>query len=133
MIYMKPILLKELEVDKHYHHWGLFKCPYCGNEYKGRIEEVNSGRGYLHCGCQRNKKYSQAILNKNDLTGKTFGRLTVLENDTGLHDKNNNALRKCICSCPNHTIVYKSHYYLTHAEEPSCGCVGKEKSSKIGK
>lgn len=112
--------------------WGELECPYCGKTYERRLPDVDSGRGYQHCGCMRNKNFHNTMLSKRDLTGQTFGRLTVIENDNGMRDKNNNVLKKCICSCKEHNIVYKNYYYLTHADCPSCGCVGKEISKQNG-
>lgn len=112
--------------------WGEIVCPYDGVHYEARLPDLLSGRGYLSCGCQRSKKFHKTMLDKRDITGQTFGHLTVLENDSGKTDSDNNVLRKCVCDCENHTVVYKTYYYLTHAKNPSCGCVGKEISRRNG-
>lgn len=113
--------------------WGNVVCPYDDVVYEARLSEALSGKGYQHCGCQTRKRRIQTRLNgKYKLKGKTFGRLTVLEDDTGIQDNSNNILRKCICSCPERNIVYKTYYYLTTADCPSCGCYGKEISQKNG-
>ena len=55
-----------------------------------------------------------------DLTGQTFGRLTVLE----LSDKLDSArarLWKCQCACGN--ITYTSSTKLTKGWKKSCGCL----------
>ena len=112
--------------------WGEIVCPYDGVHYEARIPDLLSGRGYLSCGCQRQIKFYNSMLSKRDITGQTFGHLKVLENDSGKRDSCNNILRKCVCDCEQHTIVYKTYYYLTHSENPSCGCVGREISRRNG-
>lgn len=69
-----------------------------------------------------------------DITGQTFGRLTVIE----LTDKKNNDNRwlwKCQCSCGN--IVYVSMHQLRAKKygTKSCGCLQREwavKKNKMG-
>lgn len=69
-----------------------------------------------------------------DITGQTFGRLTVLE----LTDKQNNDNRwlwKCQCSCKKHSIVYTSMHKLKSGNTKSCGCLQREwavKKNKMG-
>lgn len=69
-----------------------------------------------------------------DITGQTFGRLTVLE----LTDKQNNDNRwlwKCQCSCEKHSIVYTSMHKLKSGNTKSCGCLQREwavKKNKMG-
>ena len=60
---------------------------------------------------------------KNDLTNKTFGRLTVLkESDT--RSKQGYVQWVCRCECGNTIIV--SSYSLTSGNTKSCGCLQKE-------
>lgn len=69
---------------------------------------------------------------KEDLTGKTFGRLVVLEqvedyiSPKGEHE----AKWKCQCSCSNHTITYVTGKNLKRKRKPtaSCGCLMIEKN-----
>lgn len=69
-----------------------------------------------------------------NITGQTFGRLTVLE----LTDKQNNDNRwlwKCQCSCKKHSIVYTSMHKLKSGNIKSCGCLQREwavKKNKMG-
>lgn len=66
---------------------------------------------------------------KEDLTGQTFGRLTVIEQVEDCVDSKGKHLArwKCICSCNEHNIVEKNTAALKHSKgEPSCGCVRKE-------
>lgn len=69
------------------------------------------------------------------MTGKTFGRLTVLEQaddrirSNGIHD----ACWLCECSCKNHTIKSIAGYLLKNGSVKSCGCLQKESEIKNGK
>ena len=70
------------------------------------------------CGCSKTTP-------KDDLTGKRFGKLTVL----GIDEKENDPHRywKCKCDCGNFTSVYA--YNLTHSKIISCGCENRRLSS----
>lgn len=64
-----------------------------------------------------------------DLTGKKFGRLTVLE----ITDKKNNDGRriwKCLCDCGN--IKYTTCQNLKRGHCTSCGCKNKEQITALG-
>lgn len=63
---------------------------------------------------------------KIDLTGQTFGRLTVLE-FAGNHPKKGGALWKCICSCVDKTVVIIQGQHLKNGETKSCRCWNREK------
>lgn len=60
-----------------------------------------------------------------DLTGKKFNRLTVLE----LAERNSSGQIqwKCRCDCGN--IVFATTSYLKSGHTKSCGCLNKEKAS----
>ena len=63
-----------------------------------------------------------------DLTGMTFGRLTVIER---AENSNNGAARwLCRCSCGNEVVVCASD--LKNRQE-SCGCYRREKASQANK
>lgn len=55
-----------------------------------------------------------------DLTGKRFGKLTVL-NKMPYNDKFNRILWKCKCDCGNEKIIIGS--YLRNGDVNSCGCI----------
>jgi hypothetical protein len=63
---------------------------------------------------------------RNDLTGRTFGRLTVTE----FSDSNpsGNVMWKCRCQCGGTTIVSGSD--LTRNQTVSCGCYRRENGGK---
>lgn len=77
------------------------------------------------CGCGKGENFkgkTTAI----DLTGKRFGRLTVLEREENYHYKNGGlaAQWKCRCDCGN--IVIKKSSGLLKGDVKSCGCLRKE-------
>lgn len=86
----------------------------CGNETIATSLHLKNG-DKKSCGCMR----------KNDLTGKKFGRLTVLKKDG---KENGNQMYLCQCECGNTVRVYHSN--LTRGLSKSCGCLQKEETSK---
>jgi len=62
-----------------------------------------------------------------DITGKTFGRLIVIERHG--RAKNGNALWLCKCSCGNTSVA--DSYGLRHGVTKSCGCLRSEIASYI--
>lgn len=60
-----------------------------------------------------------------NLTGKRFGRLTVMEFDS---IRNTNSYWRCLCECGKQTIV--SGNSLKKGDSKSCGCLQREKTSK---
>lgn len=62
-----------------------------------------------------------------DLTGKIFGRWTVIERAS---NKGNQTMWKCQCNCKNHTIRDVSGSNLRKGFSKSCGCFKDEQTSK---
>lgn len=62
-----------------------------------------------------------------DLTGRKFNRLTVIEKAG--NDKYGHPKWKCICDCGNETIVLASQ--LRTGNTKSCGCLVKETNVKL--
>jgi hypothetical protein len=60
-------------------------------------------------------------MERENLTGKTFGRLTVVEFD---HSKDKKSYWKCKCICGNITISRSDQ--LKNGQTKSCGCLKKE-------
>ena len=75
------------------------------------------------CGCLRTEK-------ANDLIGKRFGRLTVVEK-TKKRTKQRSIIWKCICECGNECEIRGDS--LIAGLSQSCGCLQKEKAKEIGK
>lgn len=67
----------------------------------------------------------------NDLTGKRFGRLTVIERVLHHNIKTRNAIWRCKCDCGNVTEVVGT--CLSNGKSTSCGCFRHEllKARKI--
>ena len=65
-----------------------------------------------------------------DLTGRRFGRLTVVERaeDCILSSGRKFVQWKCVCDCGNTTYVTSVH--LINGDNVSCGCYGKERRTE---
>ncbi|MEK5272553.1 hypothetical protein NSR00_17730 [Aeribacillus sp. FSL K6-8394] len=61
-----------------------------------------------------------------DITGKKFGRLTVIEYT---YTKGKIAYWRCLCECGNETIVMGAN--LRHGKTKSCGCIHKKIRSNL--
>jgi hypothetical protein len=96
------------------------------------LEKVESARGYIRykcrCDCGNTKIANLCDLKKgttkscgcireNDLTGKTYGKLKVIEKT--LKRKNKSVVYRCICSCG--TIVEYSGHILVSQDATNCG------------
>lgn len=67
-----------------------------------------------------------------DLTGKKFGRLTVIERaGTSRNDGQGRPTWKCQCDCGNTTVVIGAN--LRAGLTRSCGCLRREKASAYAK
>lgn len=89
------------------------KCD-CGNEKIVTSNRLRSG-DTSSCGCAR----------RNNLVGKRFGRLLVIEKAGKM---NGNQTYFCKCDCGN--IVRCYHSNLTKGASTSCGCFQKETALK---
>ena len=67
--------------------------------------------------------------NAKDLTGKQFGRLTVLYENG--RSKNGYILWHCICNCLERNEIDVPSLRLLNGETQSCGCYRKENTQKI--
>ena len=98
------------------------KCR-CGNEVVVRANALKSGH-VQSCGCKRH----DPPYNMHDLTGRRFGRLTVLYR-ADREDRVKNSYWHCRCDCGNELDVYTRS--LLHGLCQSCGCWKKELGGKI--
>ena len=69
----EPILIEDLgmmfatENSKRKHRYGLYKCGFCGNEFKANTYNINSGHN-KSCGCYHKKIKSEGINRKHNLS-----------------------------------------------------------------
>lgn len=98
------------------------KCK-CGNETIVLGKHLRSGNT-KSCGCLQRERAAQSNMNRADnLIGKRFGRLVVLE-ESGFVIGSNGKRRRtylCQCDCGNKTEV--QHQYLAYGDTNSCGCI----------
>ena len=66
---------------------------------------------------------------RKDLTGKQFGKLTVIQ--VSKERKNNQLTWECKCSCGNPNIIYVTTSNLNNGRTRSCGCLRKETIRKM--
>jgi|SRR6185437_4294370 len=118
----KLIVLSRASNKGKYTMWNVkCTCP-AGTEFTASSRKLIRGK-YPSCGCETRRLLSEALTN--DLTGKTFGRLTVLEkDDTGGRLR---AYWKVKCSCPLGTIKVVSGKHLVDGKVIGCGCMQKER------
>ena len=105
----------------------LCKCD-CGVEKIFYAENLKRGLT-TSCGCFRKEKLSQLYFQ--DLTGQTFGKLTV-DSLNSYDEDNRNYFWNCVCECGTTTVVAGNHLKNGHTQ--SCGCIisaGEEKIAKI--
>lgn len=87
----------------------------CGVKKEFFLHNLRSGRS-LSCGCLQ-KEWAESRLI--DLTGKVFGKLTVIKRVDNVEGRNIPRWL-CHCKCGNKTVVYANN--LTSKFTRSCGC-----------
>ena len=110
--------------DKGIHMW-LCRCE-CGNEKVARGDALRYGQT-RSCGCLAHEAHVAAGKKPKgpsprliDLTGQTFGYLTVLERgETNVHG---HTRWRCRCICGRETLVATGK--LRSGKTISCGCMG---------
>lgn len=90
----------------------LCKCD-CGNETIVEAKNLKAGTT-KSCGC----------ISHDDLTGKRFGRLVVIER-AGNSKNGRNSTWRCKCDCGRETTVIGT--LLRNGHTQSCGCYGKSR------
>lgn len=71
-------------------------------------------------------------MNINDLTGRRFGRLTVIRK-TNQRGPDGGIIYECICDCGNKCFVWGNKLTRkNHSAKRSCGCLQKEKHNPHG-
>lgn len=112
--YDKLVVIEQMESTKQGQRRWLCKCD-CGGTCVSTTGNLNSGHT-TNCGCKKSP----------DLTGKVFGKLTVL----GRSDKRNSRGKRTTpmweCRCECGAITYKATDTLTNPDVSMCNeCAGK--------
>ena len=116
--------LKIVEGSSRYVVWEC-RCD-CGNLVYAESRQLRNGT-VVSCGCIKKENRKKRVGRKaEDLTGRVYGRLTVLER---VENRNSLVMWKCRCSCGEITIA--SSHDLTIGLKKSCGCLRKESSRKM--
>lgn len=93
------------------------KCD-CGTIKNVGARALKKGTS-LSCGCFQKENISKIVTD--DLVGKKFGYLTVIERDgTYVNGNAKNALWKCKCECGN--FITTLGFSLKNGDTTSCGC-----------
>lgn len=104
------------------------KCD-CGNETIVCTHSLMKGK--TSCGCDtfdKNRAYLES--KREDLTGKRFGKLTVIKRDKNDIDKKGHIVPKWICKCDcGNEVSVKQINLKNHTK--SCGCLQKETMTRI--
>lgn len=104
--------LTALEPAEHVGRYTAWKCRCdCGNEVVARTSSLTSGKT-KSCGCLRDRRL--------DLTGDTYGKLTVLGRAP---DVGGQAAWLCRCECGNEVVVRMCDLRTGHTK--SCGCLAR--------
>ena len=106
--------------DHRKNRYIIWKCQCdCGNIAYVTSRELKHNTK-KNCGCEEKKTARRGPIAE-DLTGRTFGELTVLERD---FTRKKETAWKCICTCGNTRTVLASK--LKSGRVKSCGCLAKK-------
>jgi hypothetical protein len=101
--------------------WWLCECD-CGKEKIASTLTLRRG-SVGSCGCKRVEHCQKMLI---DLTGKRYGKLTVLKRVPAPEkDKSNKPYWLCECDCGNRKVVLSIN--LKVGGTKSCGCLRKRK------
>jgi transposase-like protein len=104
----------------------IVKCPCGENFYACNSSILNGGGKYCSKKCL-NKYRGDTIKGKDNLTGKKFGKLTVLQ--LSEKSKHNTRRWKCICECGTEKVIEGQS--LKNGNTKSCGCLTPEIAQKL--
>ena len=114
--------LGDVQTDKK-GHYGMFKCPDCGQSFISRIDHIKHGSTIRCKNCRVKAQSGDKNPNFKNLTGKRYGKLTVLEDGgiiyVGKKNPTKRRIWKCQCDCGN--ICYESTNVLERGLVNSCG------------
>lgn len=118
------------KMSGHKRKYYICQCD-CGNVVSIRADHILNNHT-TSCGCYKKSLTSQLGKSKlKDLTGKTFGKLTVLYQDK--YSNTNRVKWVCQCECGNQISVFGTNLVRLHTT--SCGCsnrsIGEENIIKL--
>jgi hypothetical protein len=126
----------------HYQRWRKYGHPEATKRVRrvcivDGCEQPTMALGYCSAHYQRFRKYGQSLDGRPrpdlvaDLTGQTFGRLTVVKFAPRHRCRGGQTktVWECVCSCPARTVVQVQAANLKRGVTTSCGCLKREKSS----
>lgn len=106
--------------DRNGKRYWICRCI-CGNTVETEESHLKSGHT-KSCGCYR-REYMKRV--KNDLSGRYFGYLKVLER---AGTEKNRTTWRCRCQCGKEITTYGT--YLVNGITRSCGCLQEESRKK---
>lgn len=110
--------------DSNHSYWDC-QCE-CGKITTVRRDALIEGKT-KSCGC--NSYRMAGIKNMDDLTGKKFGKLTVINRDFERTDASKQAFWWCVCDCGEKISVGRGS--LKSGATRSCGCLKSKGEEKI--
>lgn len=116
------VALRDVGSLRAFRLW-LFRCD-CGAEIERTTADVRHGK-VQSCGCLARELSSERHSLR--LSGKRFGRLTVVERVGA--DRHGHVAWRCLCDCGNEKTV--AGVSLTKGVTRSCGCLQKETIAAI--
>lgn len=127
LIVVGPDISGPTHTPKHISKW-ICRCD-CGNIKT--VSTVNLQHGLItSCGCKRNEVMAKKSMV--DLTGRRFGKLTVIKFHHLTTGKSpGHPYWLCKCDCGNNTVVSGGH--LKSGKIVSCGCYHAEIQTTHGK
>ena len=99
------------------------QCNLCNHTFQIVASDLLQGRGCNNFRYHSDYKNPKMI----DLTGKRFGKLTVIKRNT--ENKNRHVYWNCQCDCGNITTVRSQH--LREGIVQSCGCINSKMELKV--
>lgn len=137
------LTILDIDYDKSYnsyfnnHYHRIYVTTQCSCGFFPSSNQLNSIKsGHIKsCGCS---KFNNPLIVQ-DLTGKTFGRLTVIKRDLDRDLKSRKEGKKvqvhwlCKCSCGNPNLSSVVTTQLLSGKTQSCGCYASEQIAKRNK
>ena len=118
--YNRVKVVQDLGRPTSSHHHYLCVCPICGAEFKTREVQVGKVRSCKNC---------FGTLQRKDITGCRFGRLTAIK---FIERANNDSMWLCRCDCGKERTVGIKRLTMKKGVR-SCGCLAKEIRKECGR